>query len=326
MTQPSVSVILVSWNTRDLLDRCLQSLHPQIEETGGEVWVVDNASSDGSADMTSTRHPWVRLVRNDANVGFARACNLVIPRIQADFLFFFNPDATMDPGGLRTLLRIISQDPRLGALMPQLLDRDGNPTHFVGRAPRLLALRMRVLRSIVWRLSGNSRVQALWENAVGEYLSASAKTGVYERDMLEGAALFVRRKALEQAGPFDPGFFCGWEETDLTRRLRRFGWKLAVTPNASARHWDQQSRLQWHGRPWEIADGSYFVRKHKGRWGLLRHELAERRRLRYHRRAGAPVESLLVERQRVFQALWNDSRHPGYGDWSPDAPPESALP
>lgn len=313
MALPAVSVILISWNTRVLLDACLRNLRPQVEETGGDVRVVDNDSADGSAAMVAEKHPWVNLIPNDANVGFARACNLAIPRSQGRYIFFFNPDATLDDGGLATMIRLMDQHPRLGALMPRLLNRDGSPTHFVGRAPRLLAVKMRLARLLTWKLSHRPAVQAFWERSVQQYLAHSGGSReLYPRPALEGAALFVRRATLDEVGLFDPGFFCGWEETDLTLRMKRAGWDLAVTPRASARHWDQQSRNQWKSRPWEIPDGFYFVRKHKGVAALRRHAATERRRLRYHAAAGLATSALEAEQVRCLTALLKSPNHPGY--------------
>jgi GT2 family glycosyltransferase len=313
MAAPAVSVLLVSWNTRDRLNACLANLRPQVEEVGGETWVVDNDSADGSADMVAASHPWARLVRNDANVGFARACNLAIPQAGGRYLFFFNPDATLDPGGLSAMTALMDAHPDLGALMPRLLNRDGSPTHFVGRAPRLLAAKMRLARALTWKFSQRPAVQRFWQKSVDQYLAHSGEDrDLYERTAMEGAALFVRRADMEAAGLFDPGFFCGWEETDLTLRLRRAGRRLAVTPRASVRHWDQQSRNQWKSRPWEIPDAFYFVRKHKGRLALRLHAAAERRRLRYHAAAGLPVEALQAEQSRCLAALLKSPAHPGY--------------
>jgi GT2 family glycosyltransferase len=312
-----VSVIIVSWNTRDLLRECLLSLRLQADEVGGSIWVVDNNSQDGSADVVEAEFPDVHLARNDANVGFARACNQVTPLSTEPYVLFFNPDAVLDDGGLRVLVDVMERNPELGALMPRLLDADGNPTHYVGRAPRLLAARLRIARELAWRFGGSPAVRRLWERTSAAYRGASAAQGLYERPKLEGAALMVRRKALDEVGLFDPGFFCGYEETDLTLRLRAAGWGLAVTADASVRHHDQQSRLQWKTRPWEIADGCYFFRKHQGLVGLRRHVAAEMKRLKFHQAAGEDVEALRLEYARVLAALERSPRHPGYGAWQP---------
>lgn len=317
----SISVVLISWNTRDLLDQCLASLRGQVEETHSEVWVVDNDSADDSADMVAERHPWVRLIRNPGNVGFARACNLVIAQTATPYVFFFNPDATLEPGALAALRQVMEANPEYGALMPRLLDAEGRLTHFVGRAPRSAALKLRFARMVAWRMSGLPAVRAYWQRAVEEYLSHSATSGgPYPRTALEGAALFVRRTALDAVGPYDPDFFCGWEETDLTIRMRLAGWRLGVSPLATVRHWDSQSRVQWKWRYWEIPDSFYFARKRRGRLGLLAHYRAERARLKHYAAAGAPVEALRRSQAEAFRALWNSPKHPGYARFWPDAP------
>ncbi|HEY3413492.1 MAG TPA: glycosyltransferase family 2 protein [Armatimonadota bacterium] len=307
-----VSVVLVSWNTRDLLGHCLDSIKPQVEACGGDVWVVDNDSSDGSADLVARDYPWVNLIRNPGNDGFARACNIVFPHLDHPYVFLFNPDATLDEGSLAAMIRVMEADPKLGAIMPKLLTADGAPTHFVGRAPRWLAIRLRVQRTLMWRFPHSSALRDYWERAAADYLAHSASSGgPYPRKLLEGAALMVRRSALEAVGRFDPSFFCGYEETDLTIRMRQAGWRLAVTPLATARHWDQQSRLQWKTRPWEIPDGFYFVRKHKGRLGLVLHYLTSRRRLRHFAAWGFSAHELRRQQGEAFRALWRSPEHPG---------------
>lgn len=312
MDTPKVSVVLVSWNTRDLLASCLDSLQPQIEECLGDLWIVDNDSKDGSADLIADSYPWAHLIRNPSNNGFARACNLVFEQCTAPYVFLFNPDATLDPGSLAAMLAVMDGNPRLGALMPRLLAPDGSPTHFVGRAPRLLAAKLRVQRELMWRFQRSKALQARWERAAAGYLAHSATSGgPFPRKQLEGAALMLRRKALDEVGFFDPVFFCGYEETDLTIRLRNAGWGLAMTPLAGARHWDQQSRLQWKTRPWEIPDGFYFVRKHKGRLGLLAHYLRSRRRLRHFAAWGFSADEIRAQQDKAFGALWRSPEHPG---------------
>lgn len=312
MALPAVSVVLVSWNTRELLDACLQNLLPQVTVVGAEVWVVDNASHDGSADMVATAHPWAFLIRNDVNVGFSRACNLAIPRAAGRYVFFFNPDATLEPGGLATMTALLDRRPRLGAIMPRILSRDGSPTHYVGRAPRLLAARMRLARWLAWQFPASQTVQAFWSRTLEVYRAGAERGGeLYDRPSLEGAALFVRRAAMDEVGGLDPAFFCGWEEADLTLRMRRAGWKLAVTPRASVRHWDQQSRSQWDASPWEIADGCYFIRKNKGIRALRRHA-AEQRRLIQRSAPRADSAALIAEQDRCLTALLKSPSHPGY--------------
>jgi GT2 family glycosyltransferase len=316
--EPTVSVILVSWNTRGLLDACLRSLRPEVEDINGEVWVVDNNSADGSPDMVAAGHPWVHLIRNDTNAGFARACNLVFPQLQSRYVFLFNPDAVLDSGALKILSAAMASHPEMAAMCPRMLDRNGQPTHFAGRASRLSAARLRIERSLIWKLSRFAPIRAHWERAARTYLSHSPTTGVYPRNHVEGAALFVRLDALRSAGWFDPSFFCGWEETDLTIRLRSMGWQVGVCADAAIRHWDQQSRLQWKTRHWEIADSYYFARKHGGTYGLLRHAARERRLMKMRWGAGEDRSRSLAEHERVLQCLLKSPEHPGYDWWDPN--------
>src|SRR5260370_23961000 len=103
-TTPSVAVAVVSWNTRELLDGCLRSLEGDVRDGHAEVWVVDNASSDGSADLVRERYPWATLIAADENVGFGRAVNLVAARTQTAWIAPANADVRLPPGAISTLV------------------------------------------------------------------------------------------------------------------------------------------------------------------------------------------------------------------------------
>src|SRR3954468_4436887 len=101
---PSVTIAIVSWNTRDLLARCLESLKPEVDRGTAEVWVVDNASSDGSPDLVRERFDWVNLVASDENLGFGTALNLVARQTTSEWIATANADIALHPGALDALL------------------------------------------------------------------------------------------------------------------------------------------------------------------------------------------------------------------------------
>src|SRR5690349_17927035 len=118
---PPVAVAVVSWNTRALLDRCLSSLRSAVDDRLAEVWVVDNASSDGSAAMVAERHPWVRLVASPENLGYGRAINLVAARTSSPWLVASNADVAVRGDALARLLAAGEGDPGAGAVAPRLV-------------------------------------------------------------------------------------------------------------------------------------------------------------------------------------------------------------
>src|SRR4051812_35879569 len=121
MSESAVSIAVVSWNTRDLLARCLESMKPEVDRGLAEVWVVDNASSDGSAEMVAERYPSVRLIASDDNLGFGRAINLVARQTSSEWIASANADVALRPGALDALLEAGARDPRAGAIAPRLI-------------------------------------------------------------------------------------------------------------------------------------------------------------------------------------------------------------
>src|SRR5947208_11007762 len=134
---PEVTIAIVSWNTRDLLARCLGTLHPEVDRGRAEVWVVDNASSDGSAAMVAERYPWVRLVASDDNLGYGRAINLVARQTSSEWIASANADVALRPGALDALLDAGARDPRAGAIAPRLILPDGTTQHSVFAFPTI---------------------------------------------------------------------------------------------------------------------------------------------------------------------------------------------
>src|SRR5581483_413730 len=139
-----LSIIIVSWNTRELLDRCLSALHLELNALASagatarstsvitrdaglsfEVFVIDNNSQDGSADMVASKHAWVRLIRNQENLGFARANNQALRQVGGDFVLLLNPDTEVQKDAIGNLMAFLRNHPQCGVVAPQLLNSDG---------------------------------------------------------------------------------------------------------------------------------------------------------------------------------------------------------
>src|SRR3954453_18705334 len=134
---PQVTVAIVSWNTRDLLRRCLDSFATEVDGGRCEVWVVDNASSDGSAQMVRDEFPWVRLEASQENLGFGPAINLVANRTRSDWVGVANADIVLQPGAIDALLQAGEADPGAGAIAPRLILPDGSTQHSVFTFPTI---------------------------------------------------------------------------------------------------------------------------------------------------------------------------------------------
>ena len=227
-----LSVIVVNWNTRDLLAQCLDSVFQTAGDLELEVFVVDNASSDGSADMVRERFPQVKLIENHENVGFARANNQAIRESTGQYVLLLNPDTEMRDNALETLVHFMDEHSWTGAAGAKLINPNGTLQPSCQPAPTL----MREL----WRL--------FYMDALRPYARYDLRDGVPETpqevDIVQGACLLLRREALEQVGSLDEDYFMYTEEMDLCLRLRRKGWKVYWVPQAVVVHHGGQSTHQ----------------------------------------------------------------------------------
>jgi GT2 family glycosyltransferase len=209
--RPVVSVCIVNWNCRDMLRNCLHSLHPRRQGLRLEVIVVDNASTDGAADMVECEFPHVRLVRNSDNGGFARGNNQAAAIARARYLFFLNNDTLVPRGALRRLVEHARTRPRLGLLGPCLRGEDGQVQLSARRRPTVAALAHRLL---LLRWTG------LFRRAYRRYRGRDGEQGTAGRvEVLMGAALLVPRRVYRTVGGWDEGYTFGGEDIDLCFRV-----------------------------------------------------------------------------------------------------------
>jgi GT2 family glycosyltransferase len=227
-----LSVVVVNWNTRELLFRCLQSLHGHPPQGPHEIWVVDNGSSDGSVTMVREEFPWVRLIQNGENVGFAAANNQAIRQADGEYVALLNSDAEVRSGALQSLLDFMASHPRAGALGPRLLNPDGSlqPSCHPMLTPGREAWRLFFL-DWIWRRA--TYAMHRW--------SPDAQRQV---DVIKGACLLLRREALTKVGLLDEAYFMYTEEVDLCWRLAQAGWQRWWVPQAEVIHHEAQSTRQ----------------------------------------------------------------------------------
>lgn len=231
---PSLAVIIVSWNVAALLDRCLTTLREELARSGvaATVWVVDNASTDGSADLVRDRQGWVRLETPGENLGFVRGNNLILEGLLReglpDFVWLLNPDTEVRPGAVTALLRCLAEHPDAGLCGPRLLNPDGSLQPSAFRFPGLLQ-----------PLFDLGRLPArFYETPLnGRYPRAQyAGRQPFRVDHPLGAALMARGAAVAQVGPLDPDFFMYCEEIDWAWRMRQAGWEAWLVPEAIVVH------------------------------------------------------------------------------------------
>lgn len=222
---PLISVIIVSYNTCEITLRCLRDLHTHLV-CPAEVIVVDNASTDGSAQAVHREFPSVQVIRNDRNVGFSSANNQGMRAAHGSYFLLLNSDAFVTPGAVENLVAYLEKHPQAGVAGPRLLNADGTLQRSCHRFPS----------------PARAWIDNLW---ISTLLPNHPTIGGYGRwdhdrerfvDFVSGACMLVRRAAYEHVGGFDEMFFMYAEETDWQRRMRTKGWLVGFTPGAKVVH------------------------------------------------------------------------------------------
>lgn len=217
-----LSVIIVNWNTRDLLAQCLQSVYDTVQGLEYDVFVVDNGSGDGSAAMVREQFPNVRLMENSENVGFARANNQAIRASGGEFVVLLNSDARVMGDCICKLRHLMEERSEVGICGPRLTFPDGRPQNACGPLPSLA--------SEVMSLFGLDRLD-LGNRGRGDSSQLRVETGC-----VSGACMMVRRRVFEGVGLLDEEYFMFSEEIDFCYRANKAGWKVAHVPGALAIH------------------------------------------------------------------------------------------
>jgi N-acetylglucosaminyl-diphospho-decaprenol L-rhamnosyltransferase len=230
---PDVSIIILSWNVRELLRACLQSLPRDKPST--EIIVVDAASADGSAAMVRAEFPQAELIASTENLGYSRGNNLGLARASGRYLFVLNPDTVVQPGALAAMCGYMDAHPQVGVLGPRLVFPDGSVQPTRRRFPTLAT----AFFESTW-------LQPLApKNLLRRYFAEDLPADeVHPVDWLVGAALLVRHAAYAQVGGLDEGFFMYSEELDWQRRLQSAGWQCVYFPAASVVHYEARSSTQ----------------------------------------------------------------------------------
>jgi GT2 family glycosyltransferase len=225
-----LSVIIVNWNTRDLLAQCLQSVYRTAQGLEFEVFVVDNASSDGSVQMVRERFPQVRLLENAENVGFARANNQAIRESARQYVLLLNSDVVVQHGSLARLRAFMDTHPEAGIVGGKLLWPDGSFQSSFNDFPSFI--------SELLLLCGLAR------SVYGPYFPSYGPTDSQEPravDWVGGAFLCVRGEAIADVGLLDESYFMYGEEMDWCYQMWQKGWKVYFLPEACVIHHGGQS-------------------------------------------------------------------------------------
>jgi GT2 family glycosyltransferase len=254
MSGPVLSIVIVNWNTRNLLRSCLQSVK---EETNisHEVWVVDNGSTDGSPEMVRNEFPDVHLIANSDNKGFAAANNQALPLCTGEYILLLNSDTVVLEGALDSMVAHMHANPNVGGLGCKLLNADGSlqPSahRFYSTARSLVENR---LAHMVWpKKHANTPLLSFWDHST-----------VRRVDWVCGAVLMLRREVIREVGLLDDSFFMYGEEIDWQMRMAKAGHQIWFLPTARIVHYGGGSSRNavTQMKKMEYKSREMFVEKH----------------------------------------------------------------
>lgn len=251
-----LSIIIVSWNVKTLLRRCLESIYRHTTDLTFEVFVVDNASVDGSADMVAQHFPAVKLIRNFDNKGFGAANNQALRRATGEQILFLNDDAEISGSIFKTLYDKMQSLPKtVGLIGCQLRNLDGSVQPSIRSFPTVWDQSVILLK-----------LHHLWPSLIKRYLcSAFDYSREQTVDQVMGAFMWTRADLMKQIRGFDEGYFVWFEEVDMQKTLRNLGYTILYTPVVSCLHVKGQSFKQVRKPKAQVMFNRsmrYYFRKH----------------------------------------------------------------
>jgi len=286
MPPPALDVVIVAYRSQELLRDCLSSLSAFPPTRGAHIWVVDNASGDGTAEMVRAEFPQVELIASSKNLGFSSANNLAIERGGAPYVLALNPDTRVTEGALDRMLELMESNVEIGISGCRLELEDGSFDHAARRSfPTPLGALAHFARVGRWRKA---------PARLAQYRAPNVESGPV--DAVNGAFMLLRRKALDEVGLFDEGYWMYMEDLDLCYRFAQAGWLTWYEPGATVVHIKAGSSGQYRSPRLNYAF----------HYGMLR----------FYRKHYAPNASFLVRpviylgiaSKLVASILWNGCR------------------
>lgn len=238
MSAPVISVIIVNYNTKDLLRQCLASVFKHAAGIAAEVFVVDNASSDGSSEIVKNNYPQARLIENKENLGFAKANNQALKLMSGEFALLLNSDALLKEGALEILLTFAGRNPRAAMIGPRLITGEGRlqpSTYPIPSLANELLKALRLYKVLPARLNENIFLSTFFDHKTSRQVGR-----------LTGACILVRKSAITAVGPLSEDFFFYGEVHDWCWRMLDMGWQIWFCAEAEIIHLGgQSSKLKW---------------------------------------------------------------------------------
>ena len=226
--RPDVSVIIVNWNTKDLVLKCINSAIETKDAFSQEIIVVDNASSDGSAEAIERDYPDVKVIRNEKNYGFARANNIGIEKSKGRYVCLVNSDVQVMSRTIGYLIDYMDKNPHAGIAGPKILWPDLTLQDSCRKYPTLWT-----------KFCDTAALHRLFPNTAafsGEHMKYFAHDRIMKVDSLAGCFMMIRQAALKEVGRFDEQYYIYSEETDLCKRFHAAGWDIMFLPEVRVVH------------------------------------------------------------------------------------------
>lgn len=224
---PTLSIIIVNWNVRDLLRACLRSIEQTCSDLAVEIIVVDSASVDGSQAMVTTEFPQVILVASSENLGFPKGNNWGFAKATGQYILLLNPDTEVRENALYLLVDFLKMQPNVGVVGPQLLNSDGSIQSSRRRFPTWLT----------------GFFESTWLAPLAPqyvlkqfYMADVPDNQQADVDWITGACMLTRRDIIDQVGGMDEAYFMYSEELDWCRRIKEAGWRIVYLPQAQVVH------------------------------------------------------------------------------------------
>ncbi|MGC2769609.1 MAG: glycosyltransferase family 2 protein [Candidatus Acidiferrum sp.] len=227
-TSVDMSVVIVGWNAKHYLELCLESLAKAPPRRSIEVFVVDNASADGSAEMIEAKFPWVKLIKSSENLGFSKGNNVAIRQCQGHYIALVNPDVIVFPGCLDALADFLDQNPKVGNVGPRVLNPDMSMQSTCRRFPTL------------WNnFCSATGLSTRFKNSrffAGEHMFYFPHDRTLTVDVIVGCFSMIRRETFDEVGLLDEDLFMYGDDVDWCRRACNAGWQVVFYPGGQAIH------------------------------------------------------------------------------------------
>lgn len=280
MNNIDLTISIVNYNTKDLLENCLNSVYQKTKKIKFEVIVVDNGSNDGSIEMIRRKFPQVKLIENNENVGFSKATNRGIEMSIGRYILLLNSDIIL-LDNLNEVLIYADNNPQIGAIGCKLLYSDGS---IQPSASQFISLADEILRTFRVGQYGKrpglrnfiiNHFSKLLGESVNRYLlTCEGKYDICQVDWVSGACLLVRRRVINEIGLLDENFFAYYEDIDWCRRMGKAGWKIVYYPAVKIIHLTGESTQQsernniYHSLI-HYRSKFYYHKKYKGKLAII---------------------------------------------------------